>query len=58
MIPEYRRPPANPRIVKERDVCAEGWADDFAKADYVAQEQMLDNLRLLCPYLNIEWRKA
>lgn len=34
------------------------WANEFVKADAVTQEQMLANLRLLCPYLNIEWKKA
>lgn len=36
---------------------ADSWAKAFADADSVAQEQMLANLRLLCPYLNIEWKK-
>lgn len=41
----------------EVDIEPGEWASEFADADSATQEQMLANLRLLCPYLNIEWKK-
>lgn len=33
------------------------WAAEFVRADAVLQEQMLANLRLICPHLTIEWKR-
>lgn len=41
----------------DEPIDADTWAKEFIDADSIGQEQMMANLRLLCPHLTIEFRK-